>query len=221
MTILRGIATIAIFALLLSAFASIPAMAADAKAPVLSIGTVDVEKAFDGYTKKDKLQQELMANYERLKADLELRGTNKLLTEDEFKQLADLKAKPTLDDASKKKVDELLALSKQREQEFQALQQKANATDQEKAQLKALQDQLTKTDETLKSQEAQYNDELTKQRIDLSKQVMQDVDTAVAVIAKEKGLTIVFNKSAAGDPGFIVFSSVDITDEVIKKLNKK
>ncbi len=48
---------------------------------------------------------------------------------------------------------------------------------------------------------------------------MGEVEAAVAAVAKQKRLDIVFNKSL-GELGFIIYSSVDITEDVLKKLNK-
>jgi len=221
MSKLRGIIAVSIFVLLLSVFIGEFAFAAaEAKAPAAAFGTVDIEQAFNGYEKKQQLEQDLMIFYEQIKQRLELQNTNKLLTAEEFSQLADLKSKAKQDEADKKKIEDLLALSRQREQEFQSLQQKQNATDAEKARLKEMQDQIGKTDALIKDDQGKYESELNKRRVDLSRQVMQEVETAVAAAAKEKGLTLVFNKSV-GEPGLVVYSNVDITDDVLKKLNKK
>jgi outer membrane protein len=196
------------------------ALAADAKATGQVLGTVDVEKAFNGYEKKKQLEGELMTSYEQMKQKLELRNANKLLTAEECSQLAELKLKAKPIDADTKKIEELTNLSKQREQEFQTLQQKTAPTDAEKTRLTQLQDQIKNADAALKDEETKYQEELNKKRVDLSVQIMQEVNTAVAAVAKEKGLSLVFNKSA-GEPGLVIYSNLDITDEVLKKLNKK
>lgn len=194
------------------------AFAAEAK-PATPFGTIDIERAFNDFDKKKQLEQELMDYLSQLQEEVELRATNKLLTPEEFAELANLTAKPRPEAAEKERIDKLLAISKEREQELRTLQQKPNATDAEKARLKELQDQMNKTDASMKEDEQKYNLELAKRQVDLSRQVMQEVEAAVAVVAKEKGLSIVFNKSA-GDGGLIIYSSVDITDQVLAKLNK-
>lgn len=216
----RGIIAILISGLFLGTLAcGSAAPAADAKAGQL-LGTVDVEQAFNGYEKKKQLEGELMTSYEQMRQRLELRNSNKLLTAAECGQLAELKLKAKPTDADAKKIEELTNLSKQREQEFQSLQQKAAPTDAEKTRLTQLQDQIKSTDAALKDDEVKYQEELNKKRVDLSVQIMQDVNTAVAAVAKEKGLSLVFNKSA-GEPGLVIYSNLDITDDVLKKLNKK
>jgi len=217
---LHGAIAAAILALFIGALVGSSAFAAETK-PAAAFGTVDVEKAFDNYEKKQQLDQELVKFVDQLDQKLAMRRDNRLLTPAEFDQLAGLKAKekPTADDT--KKIEELIASSKQREQELQALQQKPDTTEAEKTRLKELTDQGNKNDQLLKDEIGKYQEEITNRQIELSRQIMQEVEAAVASVAKEKGLTLVFNKSAAGEPGLIIYSNVDITDEVLKKLNKK
>jgi Skp family chaperone for outer membrane proteins len=196
------------------------APAADAKSVLQVFGTVDVEQAFNGYGKKKQLEQELVTYYDQAKAKLELRQGNKLLADAEFTELADLKIKPKPVEADTKRIEELTNLSKQREQEFQALQQKVSPSDAEKARLNELQAQIKKAEAALKDDETKYQDDLNKKRVELSQQVMLEVNTVVAAVAKEKGLAIVFNKSAS-EPSMIIYSNLDITEDVLKKLNKK
>jgi len=215
---LRGILAVIIFGLFLSALASSLALAADAKP--MTFGSVDVQKAFDGSVKKAQLQQELENQIAQVKQWLELRNSNKLFTTEEFQQLVDLKTKPKPEDADKKKAEELLTLSKQRDEAFQALQQKTSLTDAEKAQLKEFQDRAKKVQTSMEEELKKRDVELENKGRELSKQVMQDVEAAVAAVAKGKGLAIVFAKSI-GDYTFVVYSSVDITNEVLERLNKK
>lgn len=196
------------------------APAADAKSVAQVFGTCDVEQAFNSYEKKKVLEAELQTYYDQAKAKLELRQANKLLTDAEFTQLADLKSKAKPLDADTKKIEEITNTSKQREQEFQGLQQKTSPTDPEKTRLLELQDQIKKADQAIKDDETKYQADLNKKRVELSQQVMLDVNTAIGAVAKEKGLAIVFNKSVA-EPSLIIYSNLDITEEVLKKLNKK
>lgn len=217
---LRAIIGIALLSAFVFAVSAGAIFAADPKAGTVLFATVDIEKAFDGSTKKAQLEQELQTYYRNIEQWFQLRNANKLLTAEEFAQLVELKNKPKQEEADKKKIDELLALSKQRDQELEALRQKQGATDAEKARLNELQEQMKKSETQMQEEEKKQQAELTKKRVELSKQVMTDVDAAVAAVAKEKGLTIVFNKSA-GEPGLVVYSSLDITDEVLKRLQKK
>lgn len=197
-----------------------PAVAADAKASAgLVFGTADADSLFKDYKKRQQLYSELDALKVKLEGQLELRNANRLLTEDEVKQLADLQAKPTKTDAETKKIDELLAASKQRDQDLQTLQQKADATDAEKAQRAELENRLKAVQKSLQDDKAKFEEELNKRLIETNKQVTTDIEAAVSAVAKEKGLTVVFNKSF-GAAEFVLYSSVDITADVLKKLNK-
>jgi len=197
-----------------------PAAAADAKAPVgLVFGTADADALFKDYTKRQQLYSELDALKANLEGQLELRNANRLLTEDEFKQLVDLQAKPKKTDAEQKKIEEFLATSKQRDQDLQTLQQKSDATDADKAQRTEMENRLRTVQKSLQDDKAKFEEELNRRLIDANKQVTTDIEAAVSAVAKEKGLTVVFNKSF-GAAEFVLYSSVDITADVLKKLNK-
>lgn len=218
MTGMRGmhVAALAVAGVILSTFLVGSALAAETS----NLGTVDVEKAFNGYKKKQQLDQDLAAFVEELRQKLELRQTHRLLDKEEFSQLEELKGKSKATDAEGKKIEEIEGLSREREKELQTLQQKVGPTDEEKARLIALQDQAKKSDEELKGTEKEFEREVNKRRIDLSQEVMGEVEAAVAAVAKQKGLDVVFNKSL-GELGFIIYSSVDITEDVLKRLNRE
>ena len=191
-----------------------------AVASVPATGTIDLEKAFNESNEKKQLDQELQTFRDQLRQELDLRSTHKLLSPEEFEHLSALKAKPDTSDADKKKLDELMALSKQRDQELQGLQQKQNPSDAEKARLKELQEQVNTAEASLKEKANESQIKLNNRTIELSRRVTQAIESAVSAIAKEKSLSLVFNKSF-GEVLFVVYSSVDLTDEVLKRLNKK
>lgn len=194
-------------------------MAADAKATGVLFGGVDMEAAFNASPKKKDNEAKFQAMVAQMQQKIDLHQKNRLLTAEEFKQLVDITTKPNPTPEEKAKADELLNLSKARDQELQALQQKKDATDADKARLKALQDQLAMSDQAIREEAAQYADEIEKAREALSNEVKVDIYNAVAAIAKEKGLSVVFNKTA-GDLILVAYTQVDITDDVIKRLSK-
>lgn len=208
-----------VLAMFLGILATGIALAADTKAEFASI---DLEKAFDGYTKKVTLETQLAAEFAQVKQWFELRGDNKLLTDEEFNKLATLTGKTAPTDADKKDIQALKDLSKQRVQEFTTLQQKTSPTDVEKARLNELNAMGAKVEATIKDEVTKKQDDLNKKRADLSQQVMKDVQAMVETVAKDKGLVMVFNKSV-GDSGLnlVLYCNLDITDEVLKRLNKK
>jgi len=210
-----SIAVTAIIGIVLSILMAAPARSAEAQV----FATLDIERAFNDYTKKQDLDKQIMTDLQGLQSKLELRKTHELLSSTEFEELATLKAKVTPTDAEKKRIEELESASTQREQELQALRQKTTPTDAEKTRMAALQDQIKQTDTELKDAAKQADADWQKRRYELSKQVMDDVQAAVATVAKSKGITMVFNKSV-GETVLVIFSTNDITDEVLKKLNK-
>lgn len=216
----RSIQAVLALGALLAIALAIPVLAAEKPASGLVFGTADADVLFRDYAKRQQLYSELDALKAKLEGQLELRNSNRLLTDDEFKQLADLQAKPQKTDAEQKKIDELLATSKQRDQDLQALQQKADATDADKGQRTELENRLKTVQAGLQDNKTKFEDELNKRLIETNKQVTEDIETAVSAVAKEKGLAVVFNKSF-GAAQFVLYSSVDITPDVLKKLNKK
>lgn len=217
---LRAVLAVLAFSLMLSIIDGNMVLAADAKPSMPAFGTVDIERAFNEYDQKKQLDQQLMGLAQELSTKLDLRKNNRLLTKEEYDQLVALKAKPnpTADDT--KKIDQILALSKDREQQLQALQQKQNPTSEDTAQIKRFQDQINAAAASFDADNKAYEVQFGKERVELSRKVMKEIETTVADIAKQKGLAMVFNKSY-GEVSLVIYSSVDVTDEVLKKLNKK
>ena len=215
----RKVLVCAVLSILLSGLAVGLAAAAPDASKSAQFATVDLERAFDSYNKKETLEKELATEFGQVKAWFDLRADNKLLSDEDFNQLVALKGKAQPTDEEKKKTDDITNRSKQLEQEFTSLQQKSGPTPEESARLKDLQAQINRIDATLKEESKKKDEELGRKRVELSRQVMKDVEAVVSTVAQSKGLAMVFNKPTA-EPGLVVYSSLDITDEVIKKLNK-
>lgn len=211
-----SIATAFVVGIILSILALIPASSAEAQV----FASVDIEKAFNDYQKKQDLDKQIMADLQSLQLKFELRQTHELLSKTEFDELAALKAKPKPTEAETKRIGDLEAASSQLEQELQALRQKTTPTDAEKTRMAALQAQIKQTETEIKDGAKQAEADWQKRRYELSKQVMDDVQAAVAAVAKQKNFSMVFNKSV-GEAVLVVYSANDITEEVLKRLNKK
>lgn len=214
----RKIAVSVMFALILGVVVSGLAMAADQKQ---EFGTIDLEKAFDSYDKKVQLENDLAGEVAKVQKSFDLHKNNYLLTDDDFNQLSALATKDKPSDDEQKKIDALKATEKQLELEFTALQQKTAPTDTDKTRFNELNGRAEKVKTTLTDEIKKKEDEFNKKRVSLSQEIMTDVNTVVSTVAKEKNLSMVFNKSAVGDQTLVIYSNNDITDEVIKRLNKK
>jgi Skp family chaperone for outer membrane proteins len=213
----RFVVMISIFGLAVGLFFS-SARAAESSKP--TFGSVDVEKVFAGYNKAKQQSQDLQVYVEQMRNKLTERKANRLLSTEEFNQLMDLetKANPTTDD--KKKTEQIKELSRQREQELEGLQQKKDLTTADRDRLNELQDQIGKTDSALQSDQDKYQKEIDKRKSDFIQQGLQDIQAKVASVAKSKGISIVFTRNL-GDAMFVIYSEVDVTEDVITALNKK
>ena len=194
--------------------------AADAKAAPGSFGCVDMEAVFNSSQKKKDNDVKFQALIAQRKQQLDILQKNPLLTTDEYNQLVDLSSKPTPTDVEKAKIAEIQNLSKTRDQELQTLQQKKDATDPEKARLTELQNQIAQSNQALKDNAAKFSDEIDKTGASLSQDIRDDIVKTVESVAKDKGLSVVFNKTS-GDVILVVYASVDITNDVISKMPKK
>lgn len=203
----------------LSIFGSF-SFAADAKATQGAFGCVDMEAVFNSSQKKKDNEVKFQAFVAQKQQMVDLRQKNKLLTADEYTQLATLSTQATTTDAEKAKIAELQNTSKTRDQEYQTLQQKKDATDPEKTRLTELQNQVAQSDQALKDDATKYSDDIEKMRDSLSQEVKADINKTVEAVAKDKGLAVVFNKTS-GDVVLVVYASVDITNDVIQRMPKK
>lgn len=82
---------------------------------------------------------------------------------------------------------------------------------------KTLTDQLEQEKANLSQEELQkrsmeISGEIGKQKQELSKQLNDSMDQALAAVAKEKGLTIILYKNGVAQGG------ADVTDDVVKKM---
>jgi Skp family chaperone for outer membrane proteins len=196
------------------------AYSAEKSSAAPTIAMVNVEMVFSQSDLKKKLDADLQIFGTQLTQKFDLMKNNMLLTPDELGQLTELTAKPnpTADDTTK--IHTLTQTETQREQELTSLQQKQGATDADKARIKVLTDQGAKAVEALKAEKDADEQKFQVRQVDLSRQVMAQIEATVAVVAKSKGYSIVLNK-AFGSATFVVYSSNDITDDVLQKLNKK
>jgi Skp family chaperone for outer membrane proteins len=183
-------------------------------------GIVDIESVYGQSGLKSKLEGDLQSLKTQLEQKLELRNNNGLLSPDEFKQLADLTAKPSPTADDTKKIQELNKAEADREQDLTTLQQKQGATDAEKDRLKALTAQMAKAAEVWKAEKDADEESFRDKQIEMKKQAIQQIETEVTAVAKQKGLTLVLNKTN-GDMVFVAYSSNDITDAVVQRMNKK
>jgi Skp family chaperone for outer membrane proteins len=220
MSALRAIALLGLIVIVISICGVSVVSAADPPKPAILFGTVDIDKAYIGYEKSATIKTEMKAAYDRAQLRLDLMKANKLLAQSEIEELVTLSTKPKQEAADKTRMDALLNDSKTRDQELQTLEQKQDATDAEKTRRQELLDQRKKSEEGYRKAYEQLQTELNTKEAEFLSAARKDIVDAVSAIAKEKAIHIVFNRSI-GVNDFVIYSALDITEDVIKKLNKK
>ena len=98
--------------------------------------------------------------------------------------------------------------------DLRALQQKSDSTADDKARLSALTAQQTASRQVLQQLSESYSDQFKTEADKINAQFTDTVKQAIAAVAKDKGLGVVFDAAVA------VYTANDISDEVIKRLNK-
>lgn len=186
-----------------------PVHAADIK-----LGVLDEGKLSDEYTSFQEAMQAIDQRAQNLDEQLKARD---LLDAKEGERFDTLIIKLELSEDEQKELDGLLKSGNDRRNDLQSLSGKASRTDEDNARVEELRNILrTNTDAAQKLQ-----DELLKGLLDqkhkTEEEYIKRANDTVAEIAKQKKLDLVLSKGA------VVWNapSVDITEDVLKKLNKK
>ncbi len=187
---------------------------AQAKADLLSsFGAVDVDKVREESAPAKAMQGQLQALFTKLQSLLEWRGAHLLLEDTEAAEYISTMMEDKPADAQKAKADELAKKATELNNTLSALRQKNPLSDQEKAELQRLSDLEKKSKENLGEFNRVLSQRFAERRDELSEEFAKDVLVAVEAVAKERKLALVFNKSS------VLYAAVDITADVIKKLN--
>lgn len=195
-----------------TALLSRPALAAPPG--LLQIGSVDLQKVSDGYTKKGGLDQQLQDMNQRLLARFQQQTNSAMLSKEQQTRLQTLLAKPGPSDAEKAEIAALQAQSTKDSQELATLQQKKDLTDADKARLTALTQQQQGGQQVLQEVSDSYTKQLDAEKLRLNAQLTEAVRAAIIAVAKDRKLDAVFTSEVA------IFTANDITDDVLKRLNK-
>lgn len=212
MKIIRIVLLTHLAALACAALPALPVLAAPAGS--LQIGSVDLQKVSDGYTKKGSLDQQLQDMNQRLLARFQQQTNSAMLSKDQQTRLQTLLAKPGPSDAEKAEIAALQAQSTKDSQELATLQQKKDLTDADKARLTALTQQQQGGQQVLQEVSDSYTKQLDAEKLRLNAQLTEAVRAAIIAVAKDRKLDAVFTSEVA------IFTTNDITDDVLKRLNK-
>jgi outer membrane protein len=111
---------------------------------------------------------------------------------------------------------ELQALKGRYQSRIQQLQQKGPTMSQ--AEGEAAQREVAKMEQDYRTREAQLQDNLQNQQMDMTKQMRKEIEDYLAVYNKDKGYAYIFSY----EPGFIMYykdSAYDVTADLLRGLN--
>jgi len=206
----KSFAWVAALGLLLMAGGAAHAQAA---AQPLLIGVVDEDKLADGFTKYKNAVDALDQKAQNLDKEIPAR---EFLTDAEGTSFDTLIMEPTLGTDDQKTLDGLVKSGMDRRATYMGLVGQAVRSDQEAANMKDLQDTMTKNGPALRKLSDDLLAAIRKQQDDTDAQYTTQANNVVAQVAQDRKLALVVRKRA------VVWStdSIDITAEVLDRLNK-
>ncbi len=180
-----------------------------------AFGVVDYNRIINESTFVKNNLERLQALETRYRGVLQTLQENIILTNEERQELTNLLLANNLNDAQRKRVEELTQTARQRAGELQQLRQKPQPTETEKAALERFTQMEAIGREALQTLGQQLFQQLEQQVQKSRDEVEKAVREAVAAVAKEKKLTVVFNAQ------MVFYAENDITSEVIKRLDER
>lgn len=189
-----------------------PAQAAPAGAP--TFGSVDIQKLQSQSSKKARYDTELKALADRLNTAFKQQAASIMLTKAEQIELGGLLSKAKPNDADRARTAVLQAQAGKAAQELADLQQAKAPTPTETARLATLTSQYQTGQAALQEIGDGYQEQLKSLNDKDTAEFTQSVKEAIAAVAQQKGLSVVFDSNLA------VYTTNDITEDVVKRINK-
>lgn len=178
-------------------------------------GMVDLKRVVDEYEQRKVLESQLQQMSDQMRAKLQWRANNLLLDESEIAEYENLASLSNPTEQQKQRMRQIEQKSQQLNQELSQLRQKNPPSEQEVQRINQLTAIENRNKEALAQQQDQFERQISARRDEMINQMLQEIRKAVAAIAQEKGLAVVFDSTQ------VLFASNDITNDVIKRLNKK
>ena len=201
------------FLLVLGAFSTFSAPAAHAQAgAAMAIGVLDEDKLADGYTAYKNATDALDKRTSTLDSNIPAR---EYLSDVEGKAFDTLIVFPNPTAAQSAQLQALIKVGLDKRATFMGLIGKASKTPKDLTDIKALQEQSAKNQPLLRALSESLLASIRQQVDDTDKLYTDRANATVAAVAGEKKFSFVVRKKA------LVWSApaIDITDEVIKRLN--
>lgn len=181
------------------------------------IGVVDSQKVYKEAPRIKQYQEQLDGFKQTLTNKVEIRAQNLMPNPTEIEELVTLKTKDKdkLTDADNKRITDLTASERAKDDELKSLQQVTTPTEQQKARLKELTDLQNKSKDTGNALLTDYDTQYKSKMQELQGKIDGELQTAVQKVAESKGLTLVLDKAA------VMIGGTDISDAVIAALDRK
>lgn len=180
-----------------------------------AFGVVDYERVVNESTYVKNNLNRLQALEARYRGVLQTLQENLVLTNEERQELTNLLLADNLNEAQRKRVEQLTQTARQRAGELQQLRQKPQPSETEKAALDRFTQMETVGREALQTLAQQLGQQLDQQVRQSRDEVEKAVREVIAQVAKEKKLTVVFSAQV------VFYAENDITSEVIKRLDER
>ncbi|PQV65246.1 Outer membrane protein (OmpH-like) [Abditibacterium utsteinense] len=183
-----------------------------AHAQNVMVGVVDEDKLADGYKKYKAAVDAIDKRAQNLDSQIPAREH---LSDEEGKTFDGLIVKVSPTPAENTQLAALIKSGMDKRATFMGLIGKATRTPEETTQMKALQDQAARNAPALRTTSDNLLATIRQQQDDTDKQYTDRANSVVAQVAADKKFMLIVRKKA------LVWSaeSVDITDEVLKRLN--
>ncbi len=179
-------------------------------------GVIDMEKAINGYSKREVMEAELKTKNDQVTANFDSLQKVLVLTPEEIDEYAKIVTSATKDDAQKKKATDLEAKATQFVADFNVLAAKGQAmTAEEKTKFDTMRSQVATNENTFKQMMTEANQSILRMRDEKRLALIADIKVAVAAVAKEQKINLVFSMN----PSNVIYGAVDITEPVLKRLN--
>jgi len=215
MTLIRTFCKLTIFgitALTLGISGFTPAGAAPSGTQ--TFGSVDITKVQTQSTRKIKYDADLHTLADRLDTQFRQQTSSVMLTKAEQAELGTLIGKPRQSDADAARVTALQTKASAAAQELTDLQQKKDPSATDSNRLATLTSQYEAGKVALQAVGDGYQAQIRALSDADNAEFTRTVKEAIAASAEQKGLSVVFTSDIA------VYTANDITDDVVKRVNK-
>jgi len=189
-----------------------PASAAPAGSPVF--GSVDIQKLQTQSSRKAKYDTDLHALADRLNTAFTQQTSSIMLTKPEQTELGGLLSKTNPTEGDRTRVIVLQSKATKAAQELTDLQQAKAPTPTDTARIASLTTEYDSGKAALQEIGDGYQAQLKALQEKDNTEFTQSVKEAIAAVAQQKGLSVVFDSAIA------VYTTNDITADVVKRINK-